>query len=239
MRRAMAFLTLAPFGAAREPDPASLTWFPVVGALLGLAVGGLWWGAEQVWAAPVAAVLVVAADLALTGMLHMDGLIDSADGLLPHLPAERRLEVMAEPTVGAFGVIAAATVLVMRFAAFASLNPTPLLVAGAWCASRTAMAVAARALPYARTEGGLARPFLGGDWRAVGAYGGVMAMAFGAAAAGVRGAVAVAVGLGASAAVVAMAKRRIGGFTGDVLGAAGVVGETASLVAAAAELARW
>lgn len=233
MRRAVAFLT--PLGGARRPDAGSLTWFPLVGALIGLAVGGTWWAADHLWAAAVAAALTVAADLALTGMLHVDGLVDAADGLLPHLPAERRLAVMAEPTVGAFGVTVAGTALLLRFAAFGSMSARPLLVAGVWCASRTTMAVAARVVHYARPEVGLAVPFLGGDWRPVAGYGVLMAMTLGVVAAGARGAVAVAVGLAAGAGVVALARRRIGGFTGDVLGAAGVVGETAALVAAAAK----
>ena len=102
MRRALAFLT--PLFGASEPRPKTLTWFPFAGAALGLVLGALWWGAERVWPAAVAAAIVVAADLALTGLLHVDGLADSADGLLPHLDRARRLEVMATPDVGAFGV---------------------------------------------------------------------------------------------------------------------------------------
>ena len=132
----------------------------------------------------MAAALTIAADLALTGLLHIDGLVDSADGLLPHLPVERRLEVMAEPTVGAYGVAVAAVVLLLRFAALASMAPAVLLVAGAWCGSRTVMAVTARAMPYARPGGGLATAMLGGDWRPVGAYGVVTAVTLGALAGG-------------------------------------------------------
>ena len=112
MRRALAFLT--PLGGPVAPSPSALAWFPVVGALLGLGLGGVWWLADRLWAAPVAAAVVVAADLALTGMLHFDGLVDSADGLLPPLVAERRLEVMADPAAGAFGVGVAVVVLLLR-----------------------------------------------------------------------------------------------------------------------------
>src|SRR5688572_19455932 len=62
----------------------ALPWFPVVGLALGGLLGGWWWLAEHWWPVAVAAVLVVFADLALTGMLHFDGLADSADALLPH-----------------------------------------------------------------------------------------------------------------------------------------------------------
>ena len=99
LRQAVAFLT--PLGGARAPSSDALRWFPVIGLGLGLALGGIWWGAGRLWPAPVAAALVVAADLGLTGLLHVDGLTDSADGLLPPLDRERRLEVMAAPDVGA------------------------------------------------------------------------------------------------------------------------------------------
>src|SRR5438477_10532197 len=111
MRRALSFLT--PIGGASRPSGSALLWFPLVGAALGLARGGIWWAAAQVWGAMVAAAVVVAADLGLTGLLHLDGLADAADGLLPHLPRARRLAVMAEPGVGAFGVGAVGAVLLL------------------------------------------------------------------------------------------------------------------------------
>lgn len=234
MRRALAFLT--PLGGPAVPDTRTLSWFPVVGALLGLAVGGAWWGADQLWPPAVAAALVVVLDLALTGLLHLDGLVDTADGLLPQLPRERRLALMAEPTVGAYGVAAAVVVLLLRWTALATLEPSVLLVAGAWCGSRTVMAVAARALPYARTKGGLASALLGGDWRPVGLYGLIGAVSLGAFAGGRGTELAVAAGMAAGGGVVLAARRRLGGFTGDVLGAAGLVTETVALVVAAA---RW
>jgi adenosylcobinamide-GDP ribazoletransferase len=212
-----------------------MSWFPLVGALVGAIVGSVWWTADRLWPPAVAAGLAVAADLALTGMLHIDGLADSADGLLPHMQRQRRLEVMSESTVGAYGVTVTTCVLLLRFAALASMAPSILLIAGAWCASRTVMAVAARALPYARTDGGLATAMLGGDWRPVALYGVIASVSLGAFAGGRRTEVAVACGLAASACVVVFARRRLGGFTGDVLGAAGVVGETVALVVAAAK----
>jgi adenosylcobinamide-GDP ribazoletransferase len=183
----------------------------------------------------VAALIVVAADLALTGLLHLDGLADSADGLLPHLTRERRLEVMREPTVGAFGVGAVVVVLLGRYAVFATLRPAPLLVAGLWCASRTSMAAVVDRVPYARAESGLANAFMGSPVPAFGV--GIVAIASAAVASAwavPAGPVAVASSLVVFGAVVAWARRRLGGFTGDVLGAAGIVGETVGLVVAAA-----
>jgi adenosylcobinamide-GDP ribazoletransferase len=232
MRRALSFLT--PMGGAVAPSPSALSWFPLVGALLGLSLGGIWWLADRLWAAPVAAAVVVVADLALTGMLHFDGLVDSADGLLPPLERGRRLEVMADPAAGAFGVGAAVVVLLLRWASLATLAPAPWLLASLWCGSRLVMAVVAGAVPYAR-PGGLAGAFLEGGRRRVPVAGvlltgGLAALGGGDGVAGVVTLALVAAG------VVALAVRRLGGFTGDVLGAAGILGETAGLLAAAA---RW
>ena len=235
MRAALAFLT--PFPGARVPTPKALRWFPVVGVVLGFVVGGLWWATAKAWPLPVAALLVVAADLGLTGMLHLDGLADSADGLLPHLGPERRLEVMREPTVGAFGIGAVVVVLLARFAVFATLRPAPLLVAALWCVSRTSMAAVVERVPYARAQGGLPSAFLGSPLPVLAValvVAGAAALAAGWAVP--AGPVAVAASVVAFGAVVAFARRRIGGFTGDVLGAAGMVGETVGLVVAAA---RW
>jgi adenosylcobinamide-GDP ribazoletransferase len=233
MRRALAFLT--PLFGASEPRPETLTWFPFAGAALGLVLGAVWWGAERIWPAAVAAAIVVAADLALTGLLHVDGLADSADGLLPHLDRARRLEVMAAPDVGAFGVAAVVAVLLLRWAALATTAPSPLLLGGLWCASRTAMAVTARTVPYAR-PGGLASVFLGGRTLSTALIGAVLATGLAFAGPGVAGIAAVAGVVAGAAGVVALARRRIGGFTGDVLGASGMVGETTGLLVAAA---RW
>jgi adenosylcobinamide-GDP ribazoletransferase len=232
-RQAVAFLT--PFGGAVAPSPDAMAWFPVVGALLGLLLGAIWWGAARLWSPGPAAAITVVADLIVTGMLHFDGLIDTADGLLPPRDRARRLEIMSTPDVGAFGVAAAAAALLLRSTAFASLHPRPLLLVGLWCASRTSMAVVAATMPYARPEGGLASAFLGRpSWfaLAIGGLGAAAAMAVWKRPAGL---VALAVAVVAAAGVTWLARRRLGGFTGDVLGAVGVVLETVGLVVAAAK----
>jgi adenosylcobinamide-GDP ribazoletransferase len=241
-RAAVSFLT--PLGGARTPGPADLLWFPAVGAGLGAGLGGLWWAAGRAWPAPVGAAIVVAADLALTGLLHIDGLIDSADGLLPHLDRARRLAVMTEPQVGAFGVAVAVGVLALRVTALATIRPNVLVLAGLWCLSRTAMVAVVRWQPYAR-PGGLAAAFGGGEGRALtlaavlGFLAGLVLLAFWWPAGGVlghlAGLAAGAAGLVVAMAVVVLARRRIGGYTGDVLGAAGVLSETIGLVVAAAK----
>lgn len=237
MLDAVGFLTVAGgrAGRAGTPDARSAVWFPVVGAVLGLGLGAVWWAAEEVWTPAVAAALVVGADLAATGMLHMDGLADSADGLLPHLDRQRRLDVMADPAVGAFGVTAVALAVLLRWSVLASLEPDPLLLAGVWSVSRAAMAVTMAVVPYARPSG-LASAFAG----AGGSVGVVVAVAVvvGLVPALVTDVVAGSLAVGGvvvgAAVVVATARRRIGGFTGDVLGAAGVTAETVGLLAAGA-----
>lgn len=234
LRGAVAFLTPLPAGAV-VPSPGTLSWFPIVGAALGLAVGGIWWAASEAFPPLVAAALVVLADVALTGALHLDGLADSADGLFAHLDgAPRRRAVMAAPDVGAFGVVAVAVTLLLRWSALASVEPAVLTVAAVWCASRAAMAVALAAGPY--VGGGLGRAFLSGDRSAAarvrGPLGAGVVVGGALVAASTGGSVwwglaGVAAG---SVAVVALGHRRLGGVTGDVVGAAGLVGETVGLI---------
>lgn len=228
--QAVAFLT--PLGGAAVPTPAALPWFPIVGAALGAALGGVWWLAAELWTRPVAAAVVVVADLALTGMLHLDGLIDSADGLVVPMESTHRLEVMADPTAGGFGVGAAIAVLLLRWAVLASLGVSVAVLACLWCASRCLMAVATTRMRYAR-PGGLASPFLSRRPRWLPVAG--LLLGAGLAALGGPHLIAGVLALGLSfAAVLGLADRRIGGFTGDVLGAAGLVGETVGLLVVAA-----
>jgi adenosylcobinamide-GDP ribazoletransferase len=216
-----------------------LASFPIVGALIGLAVGGAWWLAARVWTALLAGAVAVAADLALTGLLHFDGLADAGDGLLAPLTRERRLAAMADPSIGAFGAATVGAVLLLRFAAFASLRPSPLVIGGLWCASRTAMVAITELLPYARPEG-LVQSFLGtrsAPQRALlrgSVVGGLaLAVALVTVARGARGLIALAAELVAISLVALFSRRRLGGYTGDVLGAVGVIGETIGLLALA------
>jgi adenosylcobinamide-GDP ribazoletransferase len=262
LRSAAAFLTAV--GGSRRPEPAALDWFPVVGAALGAAVGTVWRQADRQFAPGLAGGLGVAADLAGTGLLHVDGLADAADGLLAPMGRDRRLAVMRQPDVGAFGVAAVATALLVRTTALAAQEPSVLLVSGLWSLARGAMAFAVATQPYARADG-LARAFAPsvasaadtaadaaagageeGQRAAPPVAGSARQPVVAAAVAFLPGlALCVAwdrhrgpgVALGALLAgggVLALARRRLGGYTGDVLGAGGVVMETVGLVLAAA-----
>lgn len=243
LRAAVGFLTPLGGGGA-APSPSTMAWFPAVGAGMGWFLGQAWRQSSRRQPSLVAAALVVAGDCALTGALHLDGLADSADGLLAHVPARARLDIMAEPQIGTFGAVAVGLALLGRAAAVASLEPSPGLLAAVYSSSRSVMVLASRALPYAREEG-LASAFLvtGAEGtrspraadRALfcGIAGLAAALVLATLTAGRRGATAVVAGWAAGGAVLALARRRLGGFTGDVLGAAGVVAEIATLLAVA------
>jgi adenosylcobinamide-GDP ribazoletransferase len=216
-----------------------MAYFPVVGASLGALIGLSWHTSRRRLPPLPAAALVVFIDALMTGGLHLDGLADTADGLCAHVPAKSRLEIMAEPQVGTFAVVALGAALISRTAALAALEPSPALLAALYCSSRSVMVVGSRGLPYARGEG-LATAFLpapaGSDGALVaGLAGAGAALLLATLVAGRRGARAVVAGWVSGALVLVLARRRIGGFTGDVLGAAGVVCETAGLVMAAAK----
>jgi adenosylcobinamide-GDP ribazoletransferase len=238
VRRALSFLTV--LGRAAEPNERTLSWFPLVGIAVGAIVGSVWWVAGRVWPAALAAVVAVAVDAGVTGCLHLDGLADAADGLLPAVGRARRLEIMADPRIGAFGAVVLVLVLSLRVTALAVTVARPLVIVGLWCGSRTMMGVVARSVPYAHADGGTATAFVGASSGrghsaasryGVAAYGMGAAFALAAVGAGSRGLVVVGAEVVAMLGVVFFALRRIGGYTGDVLGAMGVIGETAGLLA--------
>lgn len=229
LRSAWSLLTA--LGGGAPPHRHAATCYGVVGAVLGALLGGLWWALADVSTPLVVAVVIVALDAGFTGLLHLDGLADCGDGLLAPMERSRRLEVMRRPDVGAFGVCAVVLALLLRTAALAGLAAQPLLLVGLWALSRGAMAATVTVLPYART-GGLASAFADASANRWGAAIGLGLGAAALAAAGWTALVAGVAALVAAAAVAALARRRLGGYTGDVLGAVVVVAETAGLVAA-------
>lgn len=233
MRSALGFLTIA--GRASTPSATALPWFPVVGALTGFAVGGIWLGAQHVWPLVVAAAITLAADAVLTGGLHWDGLADTGDGLLPPLTKDRRLEVMADPRVGAFGLLTVVVAGLLRFAALSAGPVKVWIIVALWCMSRTAAALTVSLGRYARAEG-MATVFRVDDssrrWIPVAV--GVIGLAISVPLALVDRPGHGAAALGAEVLTIGLlgwlAGRRLGGYTGDVLGAQIVLGETLGLL---------
>jgi adenosylcobinamide-GDP ribazoletransferase len=199
---------------------------PYVGLALGLVAAGVGIGAVALGASPlVAGVLTVAATAGLTRGLHLDGLADTADGLGSYRDRSGALEIMRKPDVGPFGVVVLVLVVLAQAGAAAALLTRPWLsalasIAVATAAGRLAIAVACwRRVPAARPDG------LGAT--VAGTVGIptllVAAVVLGAvsllASPAWLGPVALVVGLGAGAGLLAHAVRRLGGITGDVLGA--------------------
>jgi len=224
--------------AGPERTAAWVPWFPVVGALVGLAVALVHLGARLALPPPAAAAVAIAAGVGLTGALHEDGLADLADALGGGRGRREVLALLEDPRLGTYGVAALSLSLILRTGALAALTPAAALAAlpAAHALSRAA-AVALLATMSPAAEG------LGA------AYGRFVtrrgAVAAGAAAIGVG-----ALGLGpwvlaaaalagiAALAVGRLAARVIGGITGDVLGAAQQVAEITILLLAAALVGR-
>src|ERR1035437_4679543 len=136
MRRFLAairFLTVLPvagtLGTRPEDLAGSVPFFPLVGLLRGAAAGLVAWALAAVVSPMLAAAGLVVIMLAFSGALHMDGLSDSADGMLSSRPRERILEIMKDSHVGAMGVIAIVCMLLVKFAALASVPSASLWAA--------------------------------------------------------------------------------------------------------------
>ncbi|RME75023.1 MAG: adenosylcobinamide-GDP ribazoletransferase [Chloroflexi bacterium] len=141
-------------------------WFPLVGLLMGGVLAAVGWALYAVLPAGLAAALTLAVWVALTGMLHLDGFMDSCDGLLPPRDPARRLEIMKDSRVGAFGVVGGVLLLLVKFNALAALPPAvrlPVLVL-APALARGAMVWAMFRYPTAR-PGGMGQMFRQGMGR--------------------------------------------------------------------------
>lgn len=224
LRLAVAFLTRLPVPVPEMPPgslAATMPFFPLVGALVGLA-GALAFGIAA-WAGvpPLpAALLAVLAAVWLTRGLHEDGLADTADGFGGHHERERRLEIMRDSRSGSFGVLAIVLSVALRAALIAALA-SPAAVAAALvtaeATSRAVMPLAMRFTGPARRDGlgagaGAVKPR-----HALWALGAALMLAV--VLAGVAGIAAVAACVAATAFLAHLAQARIGGYTGDVLGA--------------------
>jgi adenosylcobinamide-GDP ribazoletransferase len=234
---ALRFLTRIPVPGPEtrvEDIRRGTPWFPVVGALVGLGTAGAFAAGLRVWPAPLAAAVAVALGLMVTGGFHEDGATDAADGLGGGWTRERTLEIMKDSRIGAYGAMTLWVVLTVRWGTLTALGTSSLwalplaMVWGRWSIAFY-MAVLPPLAPGLAKEVGGAH-----GWRTLAqatlpllAAAGILRHAPGA----LRAALAA---LAAAALWSLYLKRRLGGHTGDLLGAGCQLVESAALLALAA-----
>lgn len=228
---ALGLLTRLPL-PDHAPRGAAAAWaWPLAGALVGL-IGAAAAGAALALGAgpgPAAAAALMAQALA-TGALHEDGLADTADGLLGGRTRERRLEIMKDSRIGSFGALALLLVTLARWSALAAL-----CAGGHWAAalvatgamSRVPMAAIMAALPNAR-DTGLSR-LTGRPAAATVALGAALALALALVLLGWQALPAALLAALPCAGLALAARNRIGGQTGDILGASQQIAEATLL----------
>jgi len=238
--QAFALLTRLPTPPFRGKGAvAGCVWaFPLVGAAVGALGAAAYWLARGIAMTPaLAAVLALAAQVVATGGFHEDGLADTADGFGGGTTPAEKLAIMRDSRIGTFGVLALVLVLAMRGSAIVAVADrarvgAALVVAGTL--GRAAIVGVLKALRPARADG------LGASVEAPGARRMAVAVLIGIALAFAilpprRAAGALLIAAATAAATAWLARAQIGGYTGDVLGAAGLVGETVALLVAAAK----
>ena len=249
LKVALALLTrlpMAPSGDVEAPDIARAgRVMPLAGALIGLVGAVAFWLSAALGLPPLVSGLVaVAATILFTGAFHEDGLADTADGFGAAAERARRLEIMRDSRTGTYGALALILSVGLRAAALAAIAASGAgAVAGGVAGALISAHALARALPpavmawapLARSDGlaaGAGRPEPAQAWLALGlgALIALLLLDFGTAVAAMAAA-----GLAAGA-LVLLARARIGGYTGDVLGAIEQIGEVAVLLAVAASL---
>lgn len=240
IRLALTTLTVAPVRPGRidrSAAGAAMGVAPAVGALLGLLAGAVGVGLRQLGApAAMAGIFVIAVGVGLTRGLHLDGLADTADALGSYRDRQAALEIMRRPDVGPFGVTTIVLALLAQAAGAATLLTRPWLAALAGLVVATAVgrvavcAACRRGVPAARPDGLGALVAGAVRWPVPVAWTLVVAALALAAVPGRswQGPLAVLIALGAAGLLVRHAVRRLGGITGDVLGAVCEIGVTLS-----------
>jgi adenosylcobinamide-GDP ribazoletransferase len=206
----------------------------VVGALIGAAVGGVAAGLGEVVPPAVAAAVAVLFGIAVTGAFHEDGLADTADALVGGWTRERRLEILADPRHGSYGVAALCGSIVLRVVAVAALAPAAAFagLVAAHSLGRGAAVAAMGVVPLAKPDGlgaGYARSVSPRRALVTGLVGAGIAII----ATGWWAGPLIAAAIAAAALIAFLAWRAIGGITGDVLGAIEQLAECAVLVTVA------
>lgn len=231
------FLTVIPLPASlglTERDLGrSAPFFPLVGLFVGLAAAGLDYGLCRILPVSAASALVVVFLLSVSGALHMDGLADTADGFFSSRSRERMLEIMRDSRIGPMGVIALVCVLILKVSLLASIAEpyrmpviflTPL-------AGRSVLLLQMSLLTYARPAGGLASVFQNHFSRRKLIIAAVFPAVLGWLAGGWPGLFGYLACLSFGLLFAAYAKSKIGGYTGDTLGAACELAELVLLLA--------
>ena len=229
----------APVGALRADWLArAAKYFPLVGALVGLVAGTVLVGAAQLWPQPIPTILAIVAGLLVTGALHEDGLADLADSTGAR-DRSRKLAIMKDPRIGAFGAVALMAALALKAACLGVL-PVPeaaaALVAAAAASRLWAVIVMARSgyagdRDVAKLDHGIEGPNPSEIALALAfALVPLLFLDVGASLAGL------ACSAVAATLVALPAIRALGGYTGDVLGAVVTASEVAFLLGAAARL---
>ncbi|HBZ43095.1 MAG TPA: adenosylcobinamide-GDP ribazoletransferase [Maritimibacter sp.] len=235
---ALALLTRFPV-PANAPRGAQSAWaWPLAGAVTGLAAALVGWAAIALGLPlPLAALLIVATEIVLTGGLHEDGLADVADGFWGGTTKDRRLEIMKDSRVGSYGVIALVLSLGARWTALSAVLATGALFAPVIAVallSRAPMAVLMASLPNARGHG--LSSHVGKPSQATATLGVLLAFALSLLMLGSTVLAPLFWVTILTIAVAALAKAKIGGQTGDVLGASQQIAQIAALFALAATL---
>ena len=242
LRTTVAFLTRLPMPHPQGAKPANFIraqrMMPLVGAGIGAAVGLFYLGIRAVGVPNfVAAALALGAGAMLTGALHEDGLADVADGFGGGRDRTAKLEIMRDSRLGTYGALILMVSYVAKLSALAAL-PEAAVVPGlvaAHALARGVLPAMSMSLPYAREDGlaaggGRPDPATAATAAALSLLIALLSLPWINALAASLLALAAAIGMGW------LAQRQIGGQTGDVLGGAEQVGETAILVLLAARL---
>jgi adenosylcobinamide-GDP ribazoletransferase len=232
---ALRFLTVLPVPLGREAASErvgrSMVYFPFIGLLLGLLLAGLDWALERVLPLSVSSSILLVVLVLVTGATHLDGFIDTCDGMVAGKTPQQRWEIMRDSRVGAFGVVGACCLLLLMYVSLANLPESSrtwalvlMPVLGLW-----AVVCAIWAFPYARPEG-LGRAFKDqATWWMVGVAT-VVALAVSVATLRLTG-LAVMFGVGLVTLLLCVIfKRDFAGLTGDTYGAVIVMGELTSLI---------
>ncbi|TQN37757.1 cobalamin-5'-phosphate synthase [Blastococcus colisei] len=241
-----ALLTVLPVPArAAGATRGVLPWAPLVGLVLGGIASGLAVLGDR-WISPLAgAVLAVAVLAALTRGLHLDGLADTADGLGPLRGRQRALQVMHQSDIGPFGVVTVVLTLLLQVACLTALLETREGWPALWAAVVVArLAMARTGLPGVATAEGSALGTLVAGTVSVPWFVGWIVVVLGLLVAGTaadleltaRLAISALAGLLTAELLYRRARRRLGGVTGDVMGAMGETATTATLLVGAIAL---